>query len=78
LVGQTSFKTQHSSKPWTLAAIASRHLKEFITVMSEIWNSIITGAVGGLIVLGVQEFVSHFRSKKKLQSEKFIKSTRSS
>lgn len=40
--------------------------------MSETWNSIITGAVGGLIVLGVQEIISLYRVQKKSNSEKLI------
>jgi hypothetical protein len=42
--------------------------------MSETWNSILTGAIGGLIVLGIQEIIAVYRGKRKNKSEKTVKS----
>lgn len=42
--------------------------------MSDTWNSIFTGTIGGLIVLGIQEIVSIYRKKKSTKTERVIKS----
>lgn len=41
--------------------------------MSEPWNSILTGAVGGLIVLIIQEVVGVVRKRNEKKNDKIIK-----
>lgn len=42
--------------------------------MSDTWNNIFTGTIGGLIVLGIQELLSIYRKSKTKASDKIVKS----
>ena len=65
MVGQTSFKTQHSSKPWTLAAMAHSHPKYFRQTLI-MYIKILLCILPILTIFGCKVSPSNFPEKEKL------------